>query len=255
MDSSRDHLSPPQLQGNRANRISMLIFAAVITAILAVLILPAFSSFRFKGRMAGQLCSGRQIYLSLRNYAADIGAGGAFPLYSDRENQKGIATTSNEAFQVLLPRYLDDKRPFFNKSSAWCDRRIGGAGFETKVHSGENDWVYVRGLTENSPSRWPLIANAFAPPTTTYVRDPGKPGGVWKGANAIVVWAGGSAEIVETKPQRDGFIIPRSDKPSANAFEKDGEWLVGFGVEVLSPNVPQPNTSFGGEILSEDGGC
>src|SRR5687767_1865448 len=95
MDSSSDRSSPSWTQGSRANRISMLIFTAAIIAVLAILILPAFESFRFKRRMAGQLCSGRQIYLSLRNYAAETGAGGAFPFYTDRENQKGLITTSN----------------------------------------------------------------------------------------------------------------------------------------------------------------
>jgi hypothetical protein len=226
----------------------MIAFATLLTTILVALALPALSSFRFKSRMAGQLCSARQIYLSLRNYAADMGAGGAFPVYIDRENQKGVVTTSGEAFQVLLPRYLDNKRPFFNKSSAWCDRRIGGTGFDHRILPGENDWVYLRGLTDNSPSRWPLIANAFAPGTTTYVKDQRQPGGVWKGTNAVVVWAGGSAEIVDTKPQGNGFMIPRSDNPSMNAFERDGDWLNGPGIQVLFPNCRSRVPTLAGRI-------
>ena len=213
----------------------MLIFAIIILITLTILIVPAVYSFRFKTKMAHQLGAGRQIYLSLRNYASDLENGGAFPIYADRENPTGPVATSSEAFQVLLPRYLDDKRPLFNKGSAWCDRRISGAGFDTKILPGENDWVYVRGLTDKSPSRWPLFANAFAPGTTTYVQEQKKPGGVWKGAHAIVVFSGGSAEIVETRPQGNAFYVPRSDQPSANAFEKDPEWLNGTNVQLLFP--------------------
>ena len=93
----------------------------------------------------------------------------------------------------------------------------------------------MRGLKDSSNSRWPLLANAFAPGSTTYVKDQSKPGGVWKGQNAIVVWAGGSAEIVETKDQGETFFVKRSDKPTANAFDKDQDWLSGEDVEVLFP--------------------
>ena len=103
------------------------------------------------------------------------------------------------------------------------------------VQRGANDWCYVRGLSPDSPPRLPLLANAFAPGTTRYVKDQSKPGGVWNGANAIVVWVSGSAEIIETKPDGETFFIPRPDKPSANAFEKDGEWLSGKNVDLLFP--------------------
>ena len=214
--------------------IELLVVISII-AIIAALAMPAFSSFMLKGRMADQLNNGRQIYLGMRNYASEISHGGSFPAYKDPDDASSLVQNSNEAFEVLVPRYLDDKKVFANKNSAWCKTTTKTEATANKVQPGENDWVYVRGLKDSSNSRWPLLANAFAPGTTTYIKDQSKPGGVWKGANAIVVWAGGSAEQVETKDQGESFFVKRADKPSANAFEKDSEWLGGEDVQVLYP--------------------
>ena len=214
--------------------IELLVVISII-AIIAALAMPAFSSFMLKGRMADQLNNGRQIYLSMRNYASETSHGGQFPAYKDPDDATTLVQNSNEAFEILLPRYLDYKKIFTNKNSAWCKTTTKSENTANKVQPGENDWVYVRGLKDSSNSRWPLLANAFAPGTTTYIKDQSKPGGVWKGANAIVVWAGGSAEQVETKDQGESFFVKRSDKPSANAFEKDSDWLAGDDTQVLYP--------------------
>ena len=214
--------------------IELLVVISII-AIIAALAMPAFSSFMLKGRMADQLNNGRQIYLSMRNYASETSHGGAFPAYKDPDDANSLVNNSNEAFEILLPRYLDDKRPMFNKNSAWCKTTTKSESTANRVQPGENDWVYVRGLKDSSNSRWPLLANAFAPGSTTYIKDQSKPGGCWKGANAIVVYAGGSAEIVETRDQGETFIVKRSDKPTADAFQPDSDWLQGDEIQVLYP--------------------
>ena len=214
--------------------IELLVVISII-AIIAALAMPAFSSFMLKGRMADQLNNGRQIYLSMRNYASETSHGGSFPAYKDPDDANSLVNNSNEAFEILLPRYMDDKKVFFNKHSAWCKTTTKSESTANRVQPGENDWCYVRGLKDSSNSRWPLLANAFAPGTKNYVKDQSRPGGVWKGANAVVVWAGGSAEMVETKDQGETFFVKRADKPQANAFEPDSDWLSGEEVQVLYP--------------------
>ena len=214
--------------------IELLVVISII-AIIAALAMPAFSSFMLKGRMADQLNNGRQIYLSMRNYASETSHGGSFPAYKDPDDANSLVNNSNEAFEILLPRYMDDKRAFFNKHSAWCKTTTKSESTANRVQPGENDWCYVRGLKDSSNSRWPLLANAFAPGTKNYVKDQSRPGGVWKGANAVVVWAGGSAEMIETKDQGESFFVKRTDKPGANAFEQDSDWLSGDEVQVLYP--------------------
>jgi len=211
----------------------------MLLGVLAVLLPMATPHFyRRSHQGAVQLNNGRQIYLSLRNYAAEMDHEGAFPAYTDPKNRTGLVMNSNDAFEILVPKYLDDKHPFFNERSAWCKTTSKNAANANKIQPGENDWCYVRGLRDRSPARWPLLANAFAPQSTSYVKDRSKPGGVWKGANAIVVWAGGSAEIVETKEANGTFFVGRHDRPMANAFEKDAEWLTGEDVQVLFPKSP-----------------
>jgi type II secretory pathway pseudopilin PulG len=245
----------PRVHRPRLQRCITLLITAIVFGVLAVLAAPAVSSFVGKGRIAGQLCSGRQIYLALRNYASENA--GAFPSVIRDEAGERLATTSSEAFELLIPRYFDDKRPFFNKSSAWCFRRVGGASFENHIYPGENDWVYVRGLTGDSPSRYPLLANAFTPGTLTYGSDPKRPGGVWKGQSAVVIWAGGSGEIVETQRRNDteGYSIRRSDRAERNAFETDGEWLNGETIRVLYPQLPDAKAIPPEAVLSADAGC
>ena len=80
-----------------------------------------------------------------------------------------------------------------------------------------------------------MLANALAPGSTTYVKDPALRGGAYRGVNAVVIWANGSAEVVETKEKGDLYFVPRADKPGANAFEKEAEWLAGENVKVLNP--------------------
>jgi hypothetical protein len=247
-------LRPSRVPLSRKQKITVLIVWLGLAGALAAVLFPLVNSARMKGGLAGQLCAGRQIYLSLRNYASEMEAGGRFPAYADRKNQVGLVTTSNQAFELLVPRYLDDKKVFFNKSSAWCDRRVEGAGFANRIFPGENDWIYVRGLNDQSHSRFPLLATAVAPETTRYVSDPEKPGGAWKGVNAVVMHSGGSGELVATTPAGDGtFFIPRSDKPAANALEKADDWMNDAGIQLLYPELPNQKALPAGAKLTAEG--
>jgi len=214
--------------------IELLVVISII-AIIAALSMPAFTMFMKRGRMTQQLNEGKQIYYAMRSYAAETSHGGAFPAYRDIDDSNSRVTTSNEAFEILVPRYLDNKQVFANRHSAWCEATAKTAATAQRVLPGESDWCYVRGLKDSAPSQWPMLANAFAPGSTSYVKDANKPGGVWKGTDAVVIWAGGSGEIIETKQQGETYFIKRPDQPSANAFEKDQDWLAGTNVEVLYP--------------------
>jgi prepilin-type N-terminal cleavage/methylation domain-containing protein len=214
--------------------IELLVVISII-AIIAALAFPGFAAIIRKARMASQASNGRQIYLAMRNYAGETSHNGQFPTYGDPDDANTIVASSNQAFELLLPRYVDNKSVFANKNSAWCRPVAQSPGTADKVLPGESDWAYVRGLRDTSRSNWPILANAFAQGSTTYVADPGKRGGVWQGTDAVVVWAGGNAEVVQTRDQGGAFFVKRADKPSSNAFEKEGDWLNGDEVQVLHP--------------------
>jgi prepilin-type N-terminal cleavage/methylation domain-containing protein len=215
--------------------IELLVVISII-AIIAAAAMPAFTSIMLKGRMSDQLNNGRQIYLAMRSYASETANGGSFPSYRDPEDANTKVNSSNEAGEILLKgAYLDDKKVFFNKNSAWCKVTTKSESTDKRIQQGECDWAYVRGLRDNSSSRWPILANAFASAQATYNTDPSQKGGVWKGTKAVVIFAGGSAEIVNTKEQGTSYFVGRPDKPSSNAFQKDSEWLNGEDIEVLQP--------------------
>jgi prepilin-type N-terminal cleavage/methylation domain-containing protein len=215
--------------------IELMVVIAII-AIIAAMAIPGMTGIMMKAKMNKMAGDGRSIYQAMANYAIDPNKD-EFPTYADIDDPNTAVTTSNEAFEILLKKGLiDDKRVFFNPVSAWCTRQPNNETTAKRVQTGESDWVYVTGLRwSTKDSKWPVLANAFAPGSTTYVKEQSQKGGAWKGTQAVVIWAGGNAEVVETKEQGAGHFIKRVDKPSADAFQKDGEWLSGERVKVLYP--------------------
>ncbi len=179
-----------------------------------------------------QLAQGRKIHGAMSAYSKDHKD--RFPAYAQPDDLTTLLGTSNDAFNAIIPKYLPDKEPCFNKHSGWCNAHLDRAN--PAVLRGESDWVYVRGLRSLSPAIWPLLGNALAPGTTSYHAKERLPGGVWGGTSAVVVWVGGNAEIVITGATPTGvFFTKRKDRPIANAFEKDQDWLVGEDIQVLYP--------------------
>ncbi len=226
--------SHPKIHGG-FTLIELLVVISII-AIIAALSFPAFSAFLMKARMNGQMANGLSIYKAMGNYASDPNKD-EFPAYADTDDPNTLATTSNAAFEILLKNgMIDNKQVFYSQNSAWCSKQFQNETTAKKLQPGENDWCYVVGVKWSSKdSKWPLLANAFSPGTTTYRTDQGQKGGAWKGTRAVVIWAGGNGEVVDTKEQGTSYFIKRADKPTANAFEKEGEWLSGDNVKVLYP--------------------
>ena len=215
--------------------IELLVVISII-AIIASLAMPAFSSFLLRTNMTKQMSDGLNIWKAMGNYATNPDDD-SFPAYTDREDPATAVNDSNSAFEILLSKgLLDDKKVFFNSKSAWCQKQAQGADSAKKVLTGENDWAYVTGLRRSTAdSKWPMLANAFTPGSTSYVTDTSKKGGVWKGNRAVVIYAGGNGDVPETLDQGGRFIVRRADKPQQDAFQKDGEWLGGDKVQILMP--------------------
>lgn len=225
-----------KLRKNSAFTLIELLVVISIIAIIAALAMPSFSSFLLKGKMTQQMSNGLNIFKAMGNYASDPNKD-EFPAYTDTDDPSTLVQNSNDAFEILLKNgMLDDKKVFFNQNSAWCQRTVQNETTSKQVQQGENDWCYVVGIKWSSKdSKWPLLANAFQPGSTTYVKDQGQKGGAWKGTRAVVIWAGGNGEVVDTKEQGSTYFIKRTDKPTADAFVKEGEWLSGDKVKVLYP--------------------
>lgn len=214
--------------------IELLVVISII-AILAAAAFPALQGALKRGRFANSVNNAKQIGLGLRIYAS--ANDGQYPLYKDPDSTATLLGNSNEALELLMPRHVGtDKSIFTNKNSAWCRKLPTSAVDQYRLRAGECDWAYVRGLNDSSDPRLPLLATAFAPGGTTYIKDGSKPGGVWNGELAAVLRVDGSVmSVADLKETGNGFFIKRQDNPSKNMFEKDDGWLDGGNIEVLMP--------------------
>ena len=230
-------MKTPQIKKLRSQGFTLieLLVVIAIIAILASIALPTMTRAMMQARFANTVSNAKQIGIGLRMYSA--ANDGQFPLYKDPDASTNLVATSNEALELLMPRYAGgDKSIFTNKSSAWTKKLPTSVSDQYLLRAGECDWAYVRGLSETSDSRLPLLATAFAPGGTTYVKDSSKPGGVWKGELAAVLRVDGSVQTTpEPKDTGTGSFIKRTDSPSKNMFEKDTGWLEGDNVQVLLP--------------------
>lgn len=219
-----------------------LLVVITIIGILAGLAMPAYTAFIQNGRLTEQLSQGKNIYIAMRSYAAQTSNAGSLPTYKDPDDPATKITSSNDAFTILLDgNYIDNKKVFINKASAWTKTPVAQTTANAKVcDTGESDWAYVAGLQDSSSSRWPVLANAFTSGTAaapTYNTDTGTKGGVWKGTKAVVIYNGGNGEVVSTKETAAGsktYMVKRDDIAGLNnAFVPAGDWL--SGATVLLP--------------------
>ena len=223
--------------------IELLVVISII-AILAGFALPVFTSAQKKGRITDSLSNCKQVNLALRMYAGDND--GIFP--NTTATVGGTAGTalkdgdfSNRAFENLMPKYSTSKKIFGNKASAYCKSPATDAGVTdaNKILKGQNDWLYILGLSDTSDARWPLIATAtFSASDLTYRKLSTDKGGVWGGTDAVIGFCDGSARPVsgkemDTTTEAATFVKQPLDGKS-NIFIGTDDWL-GKDVKVLIP--------------------
>lgn len=217
--------------------IELLVVISII-AILAGIALPVFGEVQVRGAQTKALSNAKQVGLACKLFAQDYD--GNFPLWTDPANKTGTPTDANAALQVLIPDYIPDKNVFAIPKSAYCKNvGKGGAGTQTTLDAGQNEWAYVIGLSDTSNSRFPLLADGFASGGTSYIADETMPGGVWKGKKAIVIRVDISGAVETCYKKGNEYTVKRDDNPQQNAFEKDPgatpPWLNGADVKVLNP--------------------
>lgn len=217
----------------RAFTLVELLVVIAIIAILAGFAMGPIHNALMRARLTNTANNAHQIALAFKSYA--MAHDGAFPVYVDIDDPTAKFANSNAAMESLMPKYCPDKAVFYNGTSKWCHPTPASPQTRYKVAAGDNDWAYVRGLSEGSDPCWPLLATAFAPGSTEYVKDQGKPGGVWRGETAVVLRVDGSVKVENCAEKGDRSYPKRADKPSKSQFEKDEDWLSGEDIEVLNP--------------------
>jgi prepilin-type N-terminal cleavage/methylation domain-containing protein len=219
--------------------IELLVVIAII-AILASIALPVFSSVQERGKQTKDLSNGKQIAIALKQFATDND--GNFP---NKEYQYGLSysdttlsplaadSTSNQAFQWLLPTYTTSEDIFVVGGSAWCpggaDNIIDTTAGGDTLKQGEVGYAYVTALNDTSNPQLPLVADAFSTTIPQYSTDKNVPGGVWGGTKAIVIFVDGSGRVMTCddktnvtpfRPGRTYDLFDDSDAPTTDP------WLV-----------------------------
>ena len=197
--------------------IELLVVISII-AVLASIALPVFSSVQEKGAQTKALSNAKQIGLACKLYASDYN--GQYPSsdYDVLRDEPGLqdASTSNEAFQALVPLYVPTESIFWlAQDKYFCNAaKAPDEAYNTdanRLGSGENHWAYVLNLSDTSDPSFPLIADGMSSETFhTYVDGEFQAGGVWKGRKAIVIRADTSGTIEKTKKRGAGneYIVP-----------------------------------------------
>ena len=221
--------------------IELLVVISII-AILAGFALPVFTSAQKKGRITDSLSNVKQVNLALRMYAGDND--GTFPNTTvpvgaaPGTDLKG--KSSNEAFENLMPKYTTTKKIFQNKNSAWCSAaKVGvqSAATANLIQTGENDLIYILGLSDTSDARYPLIATGTQKGTPTYTLATTAKGGVWAGTDAVIGFCDGSAKAVGGKDMNT--VVPTATFPkspedgTSNIFITSTTWM--DGTSILDP--------------------
>ena len=242
--------------------IELLVVIAII-AILASIALPVFSSVQERGKQTKDMSNGKQIALSLKQFAVDHN--GVFPNkkpdavssdYDAGATALGSGDFSNDAFWWLFPNYVTSEDIFSVGGSAWSpnppdnvlDPSDAVARAET-LKGGECGYEYITGLNDTSNPQFPLIMDAgkaAGEADVEYTNVQSDKGGIWKGKKAIVILVDGSGSVMTVNNQasatasyvtRPGHTYNISDN---GASTSDDPWLAAANLRLPPAEVAAP---------------
>ena len=218
-------------RGRRIAAFSLIELMTVVSimAILGAISTPGLRVAMMNAQQSAAMGNARSIGQGLRAYAQDFE--GVYPGVETEEGDE--IATSNDAFRLLVPDYVDSERVFSVKRSAWGQNNDGRIDEpEDRLQEGENHFAYVAGLLDTSRSDWPLIVDGTNG-SGMYSSIHGQKGGCWEGRKGIVVSVGGAARIIRMRGEDDEKYIPREGYPDENALEVAA--YMGENVQLLDP--------------------
>ena len=204
--------------------IELLVVIAII-AILASIALPAFSAVQERAKQTKDLSNGKQVALSLKQFALDNN--GVFPnrvyggaLAYDAAPALAAGNSSNDALRWLVPTYTNSEDIFVVPGSVWsvgddnsldaalntsggATYPVAGGGVDlTTLASGEVGYAYITNLNDTSNPQLPILVDGFQIGTITtaggtYPNDKTITGGVWGGTRAVVIFVDGSGRVMK----------------------------------------------------------
>ncbi len=222
---------------NQGFTLIELLVVITIIALLASMAMPAFKGIQTSAKITKDVNNVKQILLACRTFASDWD--GVFPSFDpDATSGGGGGTsqfsTSTEAFNVLIPDYIDTELIFWTPSQNPDKLRAPIENDNLEQH--ENSFAYVTGLTDTSFSRSPLVADGE-------MSGPGEYGEFhpWLAAKtAVVGYVGGHVNREKLTSAEEGATVRSKDGQIQNIFQKRGEGGSGGLLAVDPGNVLLP---------------
>ncbi len=213
-------------QGFTLAEMAVTIF---VFALFIGLLLPAIKLAIVQKKIRTDVNKIRSITTACASFAADWD--GVYPSFDPDADKKSRFTTSTEAFNVLIPEYVDSEAIFWIQTRN--PAKLKPPHEDGVLTRNENTYVYVTGQTNTSFSGSPLIADGEMESPGVY----GKYHPWLKQKIAVVAYVGGHVlqeRLTSSKP--GATIKSRKSKAGSDIYSKrePGE---GKGGEELEPDM------------------
>jgi len=221
--------------------IELLVVIAII-GILASAAMPAYNGIQERAKRTKDVNNIRQILLGCRAFAADWE--GAFPSFDPDADDAGGGddsegfTTSTEAFNALVPDYIDTEVVFWLRTKD--PDRVRPPREDGELEPEEVVYGYATGQLDTSFSRSPLVFDGL-------MEDPGAYGEFhpWLSSKkAVIGYCGGHVTEERLTSAEPGATVRSKDGQTDNIFTKreisegevSGGWLDTDEGNILLPD-------------------
>ncbi len=221
-----------------------LLIVITIIGILASTAMPAYNGIQERGKRIKSVSNVKNIVLGCRAFAADWE--GLYPSFDpDAEREGGGEdsefSTSTDAFNVLIPDYIDSESIFWTQTKH--PDKLRPPREDGELENEENVYAYVTAQTDTSFSRSPLVADGLMDGVGEY----GEYHPWLRSKKAIVGYCGGHVQEERLTSNQAGATIKSRDGLVENIFDErqvseDGEggnsggWLDTKQDNVLLPD-------------------
>ena len=222
--------------------IELLVVIAII-GILASSAMPAYNGILERGKRIKDVGQVKNIVTACRTFALD--EDGLFPSFDPEAETDGggggddsAFSTSTDAFNVLIPEYVDTENVFWIQTKD--PEKLRGPNDDGQLTAEENTYFYVTGQTDTSYSNSPLAGDGL-------MDGPGEYGQYhpWlKSKRAVIGFCGGHVNQERLTQKTPGATVRNKDGRIKNVFEErttnddgtsSGGWLDTKQDNVLLP--------------------